>query len=302
MTDTPDPHDEPRSAAPPLHDVPTAPDPRAETRALCEALVTTVALTRRSGGVNARVDALRRAVLAYPAVPDAADTPVESWLGELHDLAGHLGSRSLEALVRGRQGLLRIRAARLSEAHRLLDIVDTNCPEPALRLVEVARAHLQIAEGHLVDRDRLTAIADGDEPIAALQARLALAESSDAPAALTAWRAVLPRIPGEMLDARLYALTRLLPIDDEQRPLLLRLVAEIHLGCGHGAPVLALASRYPGQLDPAIVDEARITHPPAPPAPPPAIPGWGGAEKFGCGALLVTTFILIVMIVWFRYG
>ncbi len=270
-----------------------------------------VALARGSGDVAARVAALRTAVLTYPAYPDAEDTPLEGWLRELEELATALDSRELEGLVIGRRLMLHVRAARLSAASRTLDAVAADLPEAARRIADVGRAHLQIAEGKDVDRGRLVAISEGDDVVAALLARSALAEMSgwDGPAAaVAAWRELLPQIPGSMLDARLCALEHLLIHDVEQRGFLLRLVAEIHLGSGRGDPVLTLASRYPGQVDPAIVDEARELL--AARAKEKAGPhrevgsvdsGWGFAEKFGCGALIFSGVGLAIVVIVVRY-
>lgn len=236
------------------------PDPRSETRAFCQQIVTDVALARGSGDLGARVATLHTAVLAYPAYPDGEDTPLEGWLRELQELAQATGSRELAALVVGRRVVLHVRAARLSAAWRTLDTLPAELPESARRLADVGRAHLQIAEGQEVDRARLEAIAAGDDEVAAICARLALAELAgwDGPsAAVAAWQEVLTQIPGAMLDARLCALEHLLIHDVEQRGFLLRLVAEIHLGSGRGDPVITLAERYPGQVEPALIEEAR---------------------------------------------
>lgn len=320
----------------------TEPDPRSETREFCQTIVTEVALARGSGDVAARVAALRTAVLTYPAYPDAEDTPLEGWLRELEELAGELRSRELEGLVIGRRLMLHVRAARLSAASRTLDAVAADLPEAARRIADVGRAHLQIAEGKDVDRGRLVAISEGDDVVAALLAKSALAEMSgwDGPAAaVAAWRELLPQIPGSMLDARLCALEHLLIHDVEQRGFLLRLVAEIHLGSGRGDPVLTLASRYPGQVDPALVDEARellgarartgasaqkprgnaaknkaaspsdkpvdimaaLFEVMGPPNAPPKVEGWGWAEKFGCGVLIFSGVGLAIVVIVVRY-
>lgn len=235
------------------------PDPRAETRAFCEALVTDVALARGAGDVQARVVALRTAALNYPAYPDDEGTPVEGWLRELDELARQTGSRELAALVLGRRTILAVRAARLTGAGRLVDALATGLPEAARRLADVGRAEFAVADGKSVDAARLREIAAGDDVDAAIAAKSALAVMrgwDGKEAAVAAWRELLAEIPGPMLDARLCALEHLLIHDVEQRGFLLRLVVEIHLGSGRGLPVLTLAERYPGQVDPALVDEA----------------------------------------------
>lgn len=235
------------------------PDPRGETRAFCEALVTDVALARGAGDVQARVVALRTAALNYPAYPDAEDTPVEGWLRELDELARQIGSRELAALVLGRRTILAVRASRLTGAGRLVDALAPGLPEAARRLADVGRAEFAVADGKTVDEARLREIAAGDDVDAAIAAKsvLAVVRSWDGKqAGVAAWRELLAEIPGPMLDARLCALEHLLIHDVEQRGSLLRRVVEMHLGSGRGLPVLTLAERYPGQIDPSRVEEA----------------------------------------------
>ena len=88
------------------------PDPRSETRAFCQQIVTDVALARGSGDVGARVATLHTAVLAYPAYPDGEDTPLEGWLRELQELAQATGSRELAEKPRLRRAMPRV--ARIS--------------------------------------------------------------------------------------------------------------------------------------------------------------------------------------------
>lgn len=316
----------------------TDPDPRSETREFCQAIAGEVALARGSGDARARAAALRTAVLTYPAYPDAEGTPVEGWSRELDELARELGARELQALVRGRQVILSVRAARLSAARRLLDEQAPGLAESARRMQDVGRAHFQIAEGEDVDARRLHEIAGGDDEATAIAAKLALAEIAawDGPVqAAAAWREALAEIPGRMLDARLCALEHLLIHDVEQRGSLLRLVIEIHLGSGRGDPVLTLASRYPGLVDPSLVAEARellaasvkpgkakptkatkaatgaageqpdimaaLFSVMGAPNDPPKVEGWGWAEKLGLAALIVCAVGLGIGVIWFRY-